>query len=461
MARQFIGRIGRPRRLAALGVVVAAVIVACVWVLASRGADQAPRATAATSATSPAPGPGASPNCDGIGGEELARTDRWRIVHTGDGGPYGADDSPTPVIACDRTAAGSAKVRLLGMAKVEIGPDSGPEGGPYMTSGGIGGDVVLLTSTTYDQLGNTGGFRETSHTTLFDLARGASVRLPGDGLQRYSYFHDSVIDHELRTFVTPAGGVTTVYAQRDGRHARTRIGPATVWDARGRRSVRGELAATATFGGAGGKSAGSGPGDRAASGALYYRTARGTNRRTEVRGAADLSTLRPDPHLGWRWMALDSQNGDEAQLAGELARPVRRGVTVLDGDGVGAIEVVRFADPARGFRVRLRGYATTERRRAFFDLPATSATRRQASAAVGNGTYAYADGASVRLWNRTGGHVYPATGLHDLALSGSAVFGTDASGQVQLFGPYAVKPPPANDRPNPPENADGAPPPNG
>ncbi|MDO9356785.1 MAG: hypothetical protein Q7T55_24015 [Solirubrobacteraceae bacterium] len=451
-----MARRGGVRRRATL-LVVAGLMVGGSWTVAEaqHGDD---RTVAVRPQPIPSP-PTASeigtPPCDAIGGEELARTSRWRVVHTGDGGPYGEDDSPTPVVACERGTSGPARVRLLGMAKVEI--EGGIEGGPFVASAGAGGDVVLLANTFYEQLGNTGGFLETGYTTLFDLARGASMRLPGAWLQRTSYFHDSVVDHELVTFVGRSGSLATTYRTRDGRHARTHFGPLTVWDASGRRELPGENVAFAGRDGRRGRAT-----------VVYSRTAGGENRRVSLKGAADLSSLSPSPALAWRSLGLKTRTEDEQGAYED--RPGNRypGVgprahaTVLDGDDSHAVVIGRFAPDRSRSSVRLVGRFATDRQRAFFALPAEPAQRRRAAAVVGDNVYAYSDGTTLRLWNHvSGGHVFAAPGLHDLAISGQAVFGTDEAGRVRVFGPYVTEPPPANDQPNPPEGANGPPPPNG
>lgn len=433
-----------------------------------------------------------APDCLHVQGEELAVNDRWRVVHTGDGGEYGNDYSPTPVIACDVRQRGSARVRLLGMAKLTGGgEDYAVEEGPYVLGGRIGGDLVLIDSRFYDQLGNEGGSKETGFTTLYDLRRGASMRLPGDWLDRSTARGTTLTAHALHAYLTPSGGLTTVYGTKDGRKAPLSFGPITAWDATGRRTLPQHVDRIAVAGR-----------DRRAGddGGLYFRASGGVAGRVGLRGAATTSALKVDPDLAWRRMELDSyveqpdppedellpmtyqllppaRDGNDGGLDGSLwlryspsdrarNRTVRIMTTYSGGGPVlarlakgsddelrtltsnGDIAIVtgRFEERPAERRVRMVGPFASDGAKAFFDLPATRALRRhgraliRAEQGVGVGTgavdlYALTDGDHLWLWGATGGHVYDVPGLHDVVadVGRGGVFGTDGRGVARYF----------------------------
>lgn len=269
----------RRTRIAAL---VLALGVGVVALGAAVDGNDAARRAPATVAT--------GPDCRHVRGEELAANARWRVVHTGDGGEFGTDHSPTPIVACDVRKAGPARVRVLGMAKLTGGgEDYVAEGGPYVEGGAIGRDLVLLDRRFYGQLGNDGGFRESGFTTLYDLHCGASSRLAGDWLQHLTPRGDTLVDHTLEATLTSDDALLTVLSQQDGRGAPVRLGPVTVWDVGGRRVLRGRVDRVT-------------PRSAADDGSAFPTAIRVDGRPVAPRGPATTSELPVDSKLAWRAM---------------------------------------------------------------------------------------------------------------------------------------------------------------
>jgi hypothetical protein len=458
---------GRPRRRLPLALALTVIVAAVGWAALAPDAPETPTGRIPL-----------SPDCLHIQGEELARNDRWRVVHTGDGGEFGTDYSPTPVVACDVRSKGAARVRLLGMAKLTgSGEDYLAEGGPYVEGGAIGADLVLIDTRFYEHFGNEGDSVEKGYTTLYDLRRGVATRLSGDWLQRYGP-GDTLIDHTLYAFLTAKDGLTTVFSTKDGPEAPRKFGRVMISDARGVRWRTQPVDQIAVARPQAGHD----------DGGLYTHAPDGTTDRLAVRGAVITWALPADPKLDWRRMDLAGEPDEEplppeserlpntfsllptdpfgrggssdsslwlryspsdrarnhtvqiTQEAGggrtfaRLARGSDDELRVLGSNGEAAIISGRFAERPQEQRVRLIGYPATAAAKRFFDLPATPAMRARGRAFIGGG-YVLTDGSRLWVWTRTGGHVYRAPRLHDLqpAVGGGGVFATSARGRARFF----------------------------
>jgi hypothetical protein len=453
-------------------VLLVALLSAGAWAALRRGSEPLPRPALS------------GPNCLHIQGEELAVNDRWRVVHTGDGGKFGTDYSPTPVVACDVRVPGPARVRLLGTVKLTGGGEEyEAQGGPYLQGGGIGGDLVLIETRFYEQLRDGRVDQETGFTTLYDLRRGASLRLPGNWLKRYRGSRNGFItdtDHALHSRLTTGGGLVTAYSTQDGRKAPVRFGPITTWDAGGRRTLPERIDRIANA-----------RARRGDDGGLYFRTTGGAARRVALHGAATTGELRVDPTLAWRRMELKREPSEEPEppeseqigstysglpadrdgngggfditdslwlryfpsdrarnrtvritadggggpSLARLAKGSDDELQTLGSDGDIAIILARFREQPGVRRVRMVGQYASPAAQAFFDLPGTTAFRRRGRALIGEGVYGLTDGARIWLWGPSGGHVYAAPGTDDLTLAvgGDGLFATDAGGRARYF----------------------------